>query len=661
MSLLGDPATRPEEGECYIPASYAIDASLREWESTAAISWALGAPASTGAKEIEAAFRDEFRLHHGEVSITKHHPEQPLGATRYQQETFLIKFLHRHHSDGVPRHAWDAEIGDRLISRRRALERIDTDLLHPAETKIINLWAWTANPSSIPKRIWPTFTSRTKDARLSSVLISETPPEHWQQGRKNPVLVHLEEVHDYTMATVDNRGAFSPAKRRLPQWTLGVPDGEPAPARAAETFLCREQDARERNSNQQRHRNDKESQDRRGRYNDDHPDFLHGRGGHRHDDEDDDERRGRDGQDVYGRRGHVNNGSGVYRERERSPRRRDWCHSNRREGRQRAEMNTMDGNALQAIFKLQATALQDAAQRLLDAVGEEHAGKSGATPCGLLIDYIGKACELAAKLGLPEAPPVPGHEAFSGNKGGQNVQTATPIAVKQASIAAVEQALSRIELAAEVGAPDCGLRPVSPFALSQGMMNQNALALMMHEQIGLEEDVVMEEAEILGHVPSVAALFAAPSPPLLNNQQCLVIDTTGDTPPPALAPERRRRPRRGFNMSKVRRSARLDAAPRLNVMQKAQRNLCRKLGLLNDDDLQTIEAALQDFVAMFDGPLPQHVIAALTSLFNLDNDDAEKIDQALAGLVDEGVAELQDAVQEMLTEAGEAAVPAVAA
>ncbi|KAJ1265631.1 hypothetical protein BS78_08G091400 [Paspalum vaginatum] len=237
----------------------------------------------------------------------------------------------------------------------------------------------------------------------------------------------------------------------------------------------------------------------------------------------------------------------------------------------------MDGNALQAIFKLQAAALQDAAQRLLDAVGEEHAGMSAATACGLLIDYIGKACALAAKLGLPEDPPVPGYEALSGNKGGQNVQTATSIA---------------------------------------GLINQTVPAPIMHKQAGLEEDVVMEEAEV--NVPSVAALFAASSPPLLNNQQYPAIDTTRDTPPPTPAPERHRRPRRGFNMSK-------------------------------------------DFVAMFDGPLPQHVIAALTSLFNLDNDNAEKIDQALAGLTGEGVAELQDAVQEMLTEAGEAAVPAVAA
>lgn len=46
---------------------------------------------------------------------------------------------------------------------------------------------------------------------------------------------------------------------------------------------------------------------------------------------------------------------------------------------------------------------------------------------------------------------------------------------------------------------------------------------------------------------------------------------------------------------------------------------------------------------MFDGPLPPEVITALTALFNLDDDDVVQMDNALIELVDEGVADLQDA------------------
>ncbi|KAJ1264748.1 hypothetical protein BS78_08G025200 [Paspalum vaginatum] len=131
MALLGDPATWPDEDECFIPSSYAINASLREWENTAAVTWAMSAPALTGPKEVEAALREEFRLREGEVTVTR------------------VKLC----LDGIPNHAWDADIVERIISRRCALETIDTNLLNPKETKTVDLWAWTANPSSIPKKI----------------------------------------------------------------------------------------------------------------------------------------------------------------------------------------------------------------------------------------------------------------------------------------------------------------------------------------------------------------------------------------------------------------------------------------------------------------------------------------------------------------------------
>jgi hypothetical protein len=64
------------------------------------------------------------------------------------------------------------------------------------------------------------------------------------------------------------------------------------------------------------------------------------------------------------------------------------------------------------------------------------------------------------------------------------------------------------------------------------------------------------------------------------------------------------------------------------VMERAQRHLYRKLGVQAEDQ-DPIDGVLSDFVGMFQGPLPQHVIAALTALFDLDNKDADLIDNAL--------------------------------
>ena len=96
-------------------------------------------------------------------------------------------------------------------------------------------------------------------------------------------------------------------------------------------------------------------------------------------------------------------------------------------------------------------------------------------------------------------------------------------------------------------------------------------------------------------------------------------------------------------MSSVRRSARLAKNQPMTQMQRAQQNLCRKLGLLQDD-LQPVETALQEFVAMFNGPLPDQVIAALAEMFNLDDSPAMEIDDALINMAGEGIADLQEAL-----------------
>ncbi|EEE60459.1 hypothetical protein OsJ_13709 [Oryza sativa Japonica Group] len=85
MAHLGDPSTQPEE-ECFIPTPHATEVELKEWESTAVITWVARAPASTTPKEAEAIFMEELHLREGEVVVSRHHPE-----------AFIIKFAHQRH------------------------------------------------------------------------------------------------------------------------------------------------------------------------------------------------------------------------------------------------------------------------------------------------------------------------------------------------------------------------------------------------------------------------------------------------------------------------------------------------------------------------------------------------------------------------------------
>ncbi|CAL4891816.1 unnamed protein product [Urochloa decumbens] len=49
-----------------------------------------------------------------------------------------------------------------------------------------------------------------------------------------------------------------------------------------------------------------------------------------------------------------------------------------------------------------------------------------------------------------------------------------------------------------------------------------------------------------------------------------------------------------------------------------------------------------EFLSMFQGPLPDYIVAALTAAFNLDNEGAEELDEALAAVAGEAIADLQD-------------------
>jgi hypothetical protein len=724
MAMLGDPETRPDEDECLIPTSFATEASRREWEDTGAVSWAMSGPPNTGPREVEAAIRDEFRLRHGEVVVTNHSPQ-----------AFLIKFQHRHHCsralqqgfakrhgieihfvkwrslancfgvsllfrvrlclDGVPRHAWDDDIVERIIGRRCALESIDTDLLHPAETKTIDLWAWTANPSLIPKKVWLTFTNRAKDAKLQSILVTETPPEHWQQGTKHPVIIHLDEIHDYTASTIDDKGNISPGKRRLPKWHLGVVDGEQVPARAFEEFPHHPPPPRRTHKEGPRTRrpDNRSSKGTKGRYNNDHPDFYMGRGKD-HEDEDDYDTSGRGGRDDPGRfsRG-DHSGAGGYRERDRSPPRRLWAHGNRQGGRQRAssaleqavvqpaelqvpaklpQLNVLqvtEEAELQRLFRAHAMALQGAVQRIVDRAGGHHTRETASLLKSLMYDYIDKASALAGGLGLIQAPPeaaMPGNEAWSKwppqpapthqathatvpvrDVFGRILSTLPPKAtVEDNSIAAVEKALARIELSARESPTIQVPQPTSPSHLCNSELSpeQGPSDVALRDQFSTQPSLTpaaTTQGDSSGGqqlTSSVVALFSKPTEPLLQQPQ----HAAAVVPTPACAGPRRRRRQRAFDMSAVRRSARLANARPMSQMQRAQKNLCRKLGLLHDD-LEPVENALQDYIAMFNGPLPMDTIAALTEIFNLDTEETNDADDALLRMVGEGVEELRDA------------------
>ena len=70
----------------------------------------------------------------------------------------------------------------------------------------------------------------------------------------------------------------------------------------------------------------------------------------------------------------------------------------------------------------------------------------------------------------------------------------------------------------------------------------------------------------------------------------------------------------------------------------AQIILCQRLGLTAEEtNHNSVEQALKKYVAMFNTALPEPVTAALTSLLGIDDEHTEQLDEALIGLVGQGI------------------------
>jgi hypothetical protein len=225
-----------------------------------------------------------------------------------------------------------------------------------------------------------------------------------------------------------------------------------------------------------------------------------------------------------------------------------------------------------------------------------------------LLDFINKANKLATSLGLEEQPE--GEKAWSdtvavsdvfGRLRAQLVNPHPPSRQNALSIQEVVCALDALLLPAEEQAE--GGTPLLTMAPPHEEAVNDDNRLQQHADTCDDSE---QQQQFGTH-----NLFTTIEPPVLSQ------------PAPRCG-----RQQRVFNMAPVRRSARLAKRPSMLAMERAQRHLCRKL-CIQAEDQDPIDRVLSDFVDMFQGPLPQHVIAALTALFDLDNEDAEVVDNAL--------------------------------
>ncbi|KAM0917355.1 hypothetical protein ACQ4PT_009578 [Festuca glaucescens] len=261
MRGIGSAATRPDEDSVIIASSFEMDQDMKNWEETAAIAWVVQGNRKVEAISIDRAIRKFFRLSHRDLTVCPHLPVQ-----------FLIKFERKEHCsmvlkqgrvkadgamvqirpwrplehafgaamnfrvrlclEGVPAYGHTPYVAERIIARRCSFDRLDDPSALLTSTRSLDCWAWTANPSAIPKVVWLTFTSRGAGGLASEVFVHEVRPTGYKRGATFRIIVHLDKMEDYSMAPLDFFGSSTDANAFRPtpvsfDWHYLSVDGMP--------------------------------------------------------------------------------------------------------------------------------------------------------------------------------------------------------------------------------------------------------------------------------------------------------------------------------------------------------------------------------------------------------------------------------------------------
>ncbi|XP_044428428.1 uncharacterized protein [Triticum aestivum] len=117
--------------------------------------------------------------------------------------------------EGVPLHGWNEYIATFLIGRGCSLDYIEPRSRRKEDTRDLALWAWTADPSAIPKVKWLTLLARGHRRR-------------GRQGLRHRVLIHLDLHEDHSKAAGDDDNSPPPDVHEF-TWYRRVIDGTIAP------------------------------------------------------------------------------------------------------------------------------------------------------------------------------------------------------------------------------------------------------------------------------------------------------------------------------------------------------------------------------------------------------------------------------------------------
>jgi hypothetical protein len=245
----GDPRARPARAYCSVAGTSAIQQRRDELINRAATCKLPGNSHDTEHHHLGDALRIQLSIHHHDVQILKHYPEQFLvifnnprdrewavamgilpdngrhfqfsrwNELRYADNIeweFRVKVCIK----GVPLHCWAEDVAAKVLGRSCSIHYLEETTRRRQRTRSFDLWAWCSDPYDIPGEVVLMVTNSDRGHP------HQDEPKDINHGQRYRLRNHVEVVEDLTFLRNPGRlvGEANQKACRVSDWDYGVVD-----------------------------------------------------------------------------------------------------------------------------------------------------------------------------------------------------------------------------------------------------------------------------------------------------------------------------------------------------------------------------------------------------------------------------------------------------
>ncbi|KAI5020109.1 hypothetical protein ZWY2020_044997 [Hordeum vulgare] len=250
MTRVRDPSLHPEEAHVVITSTRAMSDKATSLANFGALLWIRGNRPCTNATDIRNAIVSKFVIDRKYIKVVSHYPEDffvlfthphhcnnvtasrdrfshgemdiHVAKWRSEANTDLVEVYYHVHLciENLSLNASCNEVATQVLDRDTFVHYFDVATVQKEDSSSLNLWAWSANPSTIPKvlRLMTTGGQPAGYINGPSTVVG-------RRGLKRRVLVHLDLVEDFMPDINDNVPQRPHSSHPFPI-PLGVIDGE---------------------------------------------------------------------------------------------------------------------------------------------------------------------------------------------------------------------------------------------------------------------------------------------------------------------------------------------------------------------------------------------------------------------------------------------------